>query len=61
MSWGIKFEVGEVVEYWSTGRLNETVKKNVIVTSTNTWDGWVEVFNGQVVRAVPQESLHKVS
>lgn len=51
------FKVGDLVEYRMTGALNETVMRKVIVTSLDTFIGWVEVFDGRKTMAVPRYSL----
>ena len=54
------FEVGDLVEYRLTGAVGVAVNKNVIVTSFDTFVGWVEVFDGRKTVAVPRYSLHPV-
>ena len=54
------FEVGDLVEYRMTGAVGVAVNKNVIVTSFDTFVGWVEVFDGRKTVAVPRYSLHPV-
>ena len=53
------FEVGDLVEYRLTGAVGETVNKNVVVTSLDSFVGWVEVFDGSKTVAVPLYSLSR--
>ena len=54
------FEVGDLVEYGLTGAVGVAVNKNVVVTSLDSFVGWVEVFDGGKTVAVPLYSLHPV-
>ena len=55
------FEVGDLVEYRTTGADGwETVNKNVVVTSLDSFVGWVEVFDGSKAVAVPLYSLSRL-
>jgi len=54
------FEVGDLVEYRLTGAVDVAVNKNVVVTSLDSFLGWVEVFDGRKTVAVPRYSLHPV-
>ena len=55
------FEVGDLVEYRTAGAVGAPkVNKNVVVTSLESFVGWVEVFDGRKTVAVPRYSLHPV-
>ena len=54
------FKIGDLVEYRMTGAVGVAVNKNVVVTSLDTFIGWVEVFDGRKTVAVPRYSLHPV-
>lgn len=55
------FEVGDLVEYRTTGVAGApTVNKNVVVTSLDSFVGWVEVFDGSKTVAVPLDSLSRL-
>ena len=56
----MSLKVGDVVEYRMTGAVGVAVNKNVVVTSLDTFIGWVEVFDGRKTVAVPRYSLHPV-
>ena len=56
----MSLKVGDLVEYRMTGAVGVAVNKNVIVTSFDTFVGWVEVFDGRKTAAVPRYSLHPV-
>ena len=55
------FEVGDLVEYRTTGAVGAPiVNKNVVVTSLDSFVGWVEVFDGSKAVAVPLYSLSRL-
>ena len=54
----MSLKVGDVVEYRMTGAVGVAVNKNVVVTSLESFVGWVEVFDGRKTVAVPRYSLH---
>ena len=56
----MKLQTGDLVEYRMTGAVGVAVNKNVVVSSFDTFIGWVEVFDGQKTVAVPRYSLHPV-
>lgn len=57
----MSLKVGDLVEYRTTGAVGApTVNKNVVVTSLDSFVGWVEVFDGSKTVAVPRYSLHPV-
>lgn len=56
----MSLKVGDLVEYRLTGAVGVAVNKNVVVTSLDSFVGWVEVFDGQKTVAVPLYSLHPV-
>lgn len=56
----MSLKVGDLVEYRMTGAVGVAVNKNVVVTSLDTFIGWVEVFDGRKTVAVPRYSLHPV-
>lgn len=57
----MSLKVGDLVEYRTTGAVGAPkVNKNVVVTSLDSFVGWVEVFDGSKTVAVPLYSLHPV-
>lgn len=56
----MSLKVGDLVEYRLTGAVGVAVNKNVVVTSLDSFLGWVEVFDGRKTVAVPRYSLHPV-
>ena len=56
----MSLKVGDLVEYRLTGVVGVAVNKNVVVTSLESFVGWVEVFDGRKTVAVPLYSLHLV-
>jgi hypothetical protein len=61
----MSLKVGDLVEFEDDalrllGAGGVAVNKNVIVTSLNTFIGWVEVFDGQKTVTVPRYSLRPV-
>ena len=54
----MSLKVGDLVEYRSIGVAGVAVNKNVVVTSLESFAGWVEVFDGRKTAAVPRYSLH---
>jgi hypothetical protein len=56
----MSLKVGDLVEYRLTGAVGVAVNKNVVVTSLDSFVGWVEVFDGSKTVAVPLYSLHPV-
>jgi len=58
----MSLKVGDLVEYrlFQNRVVGAPVNKNVVVTSLESFTGWVEVFDGQKTMAVPRYSLHPV-
>jgi hypothetical protein len=59
----MKLEVGELVQYWASGEDTDAVITHAVVTSLESWVGWVEVFDGRTggISAVPKWRLRKMS
>lgn len=56
----MSLKVGDLVEYRFDAAVGVAVNKNVVVTSLDSFLGWVEVFDGRKTVAVPRYSLHPV-
>lgn len=57
----MSLKVGDLVEYRLTDAVGAPkVNKNVVVTSLESFVGWVEVFDGNKTVAVPLYSLSRL-